>query len=376
MSYSFKVIASDSSSRARAGVLETSHGSVNTPAFFPVATRGCIKGVTARDLLEIGTPGLLVNAYHLSLRPGAEVIRHAGGLHSFMGWQRPVVSDSGGFQIYSLSSLRKVTDAGVVFRSYWDGARHLVTPESLVQIQEKLGSDVMMVLDQCVSYPAPREAIEDALDRTLLWAERSIRTRKSGDQALFGILQGGMFEDLREEGARRLTQLPLDGFAVGGVGVGESPSLQRKIASVSASLLPEDRPRYLMGVGKPLDLLYGVRAGYDLFDCVLPTRNARNGTLFTSSGKLSIKQTRFKDDPRPIDPECPCYCCRNFSRAYLRHLFLAKEMLSGTLNTLHNLSFYLRFMEQVRDAVAEARVDEVIARWKESEMREPEEGDG
>jgi queuine tRNA-ribosyltransferase len=293
-----------------------------------------------------------------------------------MGWERPLISDSGGFQVYSLSSLRKVTDAGVLFRSHWDGAQHFVTPESLVHIQEDFGSDVMMVLDQCVEYPASRETVREALERTLLWADRSLLTRRNGHHGLFGILQGGVFEDLREEGAFRLSQLPFDGFAVGGIGVGESPLLQQKIASLSASLLPQDRARYLMGVGRPRDLLYAVRAGYDFFDCVLPTRNARNGTLFTSRGKLSIKQTRFKDDTRPIDPECPCYSCRNFSRAYLRHLFLAKEMLSGTLNTLHNLSFYFRFMERIRDAIVKGTVDELMARWEGAEACELEDVDG
>jgi queuine tRNA-ribosyltransferase len=241
-----------------------------------------------------------------------------------------------------------------------------MTPEALVHIQEDLGSDVMMVLDQCSEHTACKETVKDALDRTLLWAERSIAARRSQNQALFGIVQGGLFEDLREQGVAGLKRLPFDGFAVGGLGVGETIDLQRKIAALSASFLPVDRPRYLMGVGTPEDLLHAVQAGYDLFDCVLPTRNARNGTLFTSSGKLSIKQTRFKEDPRPIDPQCSCYCCRNFSRAYLRHLFLAKEMLSATLNTLHNVSFYLRFMERIRIAIAEGRVDQMIQWWEKS----------
>ena len=342
---------------ARLGRLVTAHGVVETPAFMPVGTQGTVKAMLPRDLKEMGCQILLGNTYHLHLRPGAELIRELGGLHRFMNWDGPILTDSGGYQVFSLAAMRKLSEEGVRFQSHLDGSYHLLTPENVVQIQEALGSDIAMVLDECIPHNANREYARDSTARTIRWAERCLQARSHTDQLMFGIIQGGMYEDLREQCVREMNSMPFDGFAVGGLGVGEGEELLHSIAASTAGLLPKARPRYLMGVGRPEDIVSAVRAGFDLFDCVLPTRNARNGTLFTAQGKLSIKRAEFASDPRPLDETCDCYCCRNFSRAYLRHLYVAGEILSSQLNSLHNLYFYHRLMERCRQAIRQERTD-------------------
>jgi len=302
---------------------------------------------------------LLGNTYHLYLRPGHELIRKMGGLHKFMGWSRPILTDSGGFQVFSLGEMRKVTEEGAQFQSHLDGSSHLLTPEKAVEIQQALGSDIAMVLDECIPAAAAREYVHESTERTVRWARRSLRVRGQPDQFMFGIIQGGLFEDLRRRCVEEMAQLPFEGFAVGGLGVGESESELNAIGSFTAGLLPANRPRYLMGVGRPQDIINAVRAGFDMFDCVIPTRNARNGTLYTSAGKLNIKRAEFAADPRPLDENCDCYCCANFSRAYLRHLYMSGEILSAQLNSLHNLYFYHRLMDKCREAI---RVGEA-KRW-------------
>ena len=371
MGFSFTVLKKDSATKARLGRLTTGHGVVETPAFMPVGTLGSVKALTPRDLKEIGCGMILANTYHLYLRPGVEVIRDLGGLHRFMGWDGAILTDSGGYQVFSLGALRKITEEGVRFQSHLDGSSHLLTPEKVVEIQEDLGSDVAMVLDECVSHPASREYVQDSTQRTIRWAERSLRARKKSDQALFGIIQGGMCEDLRTECAREMIQLPFDGFAVGGLGVGEDEATLHSMGAFAAGLLPEGRPRYLMGVGRPQDLVFAVRSGYDLFDCVLPTRNARTGTLFTSTGKINIKRAEFSRDPRPVDESCSCYCCRHFSRAYLRHLYQAGEILAAQLHTIHNINFYHQLMEGLRAAIREDNLDQV---YSESRIEDSEKG--
>jgi queuine tRNA-ribosyltransferase len=317
----------------------------------PVATAGAVKALTTRQVEELGASILLGNTYHLMLRPGAERVEALGGLHSMMNWKRPILTDSGGFQVMSLSAIRKIDDDGVDFRSHVDGALHRLTPERAVEIQEMLGSDIAMVLDECVVYEAERSEVARAAHRSLNWAERSLRAHVRKEQALFGIVQGGAFEDLRRENAEALVELPFPGYGIGGLAVGEPTEVFREMTKLSTSLLPPDKPRYLMGAGTPTDLIESVALGVDLFDCVLPTRNARNGSLFTSRGRLSIKNARFADDPDPLDDDCDCYTCSHFSRAYLRHLFVAREMTAATLNTLHNLHFYLELMRRIGSAI-------------------------
>lgn len=360
MAFNFTVVKKDSTSGARLGRLVTAHGEVETPAFMPVGTQGSVKALSPRDLEEMGCQMILANTYHLYLRPGVEVIRDLGGLHRFMGWNGPILTDSGGYQVFSLGALRKITEEGVHFQSHLDGSSHLLTPEKVVQIQEDLGSDISMVLDECIPHPSSREYVKASTARTVRWAERSLKARKKSAQALFGIIQGGMYEDLRAECARELTPIPFDGFAVGGLGVGEGEATLNSIGAFTAGLLPENRPRYLMGVGRPEDLIFAVRSGYDLFDCVLPTRNARTGTLFTSRGKINIKRAEFSTDPRPVDESCDCYCCRHFSRAYLRHLYHAGEILAAQLNTIHNVYFYHRLMDKFRQLIRENRAGEEL----------------
>lgn len=353
----FTVLKKDPNTMARLGRLVTAHGVVETPAFMPVGTQGTVKAILPRDLKEMGCQILLGNTYHLYLRPGAELVRELGGLHRFMGWDGPILTDSGGYQVFSLGAMRKLSEEGVRFQSHLDGSTHLLTPEKVVAIQEALGSDIAMVLDECIPHDATRDYVQDSTERTLRWAERCLRARRREDQLMFGIVQGGLYGDLREWCVRELNPMPFDGFAVGGLGVGEGEELLHSIGAFTVGLLPENRPRYLMGVGRPEDILHAVRAGFDLFDCVIPTRNARNGTLLTSQGKLSIKRAEFAKDPRPLDEACDCYCCRNFSRAYLRHLFMAGEILSSQLNSLHNLYFYHRLLERCREAIREGRGD-------------------
>ena len=357
MAANFTVIKTDPKTHARLGRLVTAHGVVETPAFMPVGTQGTVKAMLPRDLKEIGCQILLGNTYHLYLRPGHELIRELGGLHRFMGWDGPILTDSGGYQLFSLGSMRKISEEGARFQSHLDGSSHLLTPEKVVEIQEALGSDIAMTLDECIPRDAAREYVRDSTERTVRWAERCLNARSSKNQLMFGIIQGGLHEDLRRWCVDAMLPLPFDGFAVGGLGVGEGEELLHAIGAFTAAMLPADRPRYLMGVGRPEDMINAVGAGCDLFDCVIPTRNARNGTLFTSQGKLSIKRAEYAADPRPLDEECACYTCRNFSRAYLRHLFMAGEILSSQLNSLHNLYFYHQIMKRCREAIRAGRSD-------------------
>ena len=357
MAGNFSIVKRDAGSSARLGRFVTPHGVIETPAFMPVGTQGTVKAVLPRDLREMGCQILLGNTYHLYLRPGHELVRKLGGLHRFMGWDGPILTDSGGYQVFSLAAMRKISEEGARFQSHLDGTSHLLTPEKAVEIQEALGSDIAMVLDECIPHDAGREYARESTERTIRWAERCQQARSRRQQMMFGIVQGGMFEDLRRWCAEEMAPMPFDGFAVGGLGVGEGEELLGSISAFTAALLPEDRPRYLMGVGRPEDMLRAVRAGFDMFDCVIPTRNGRNGTLFTSGGKISIKRAEFADDPRPLDENCGCYACSNFSRAYLRHLFMAGEILASQLNSLHNLYFYHRLMERCREALRAGRAE-------------------
>jgi queuine tRNA-ribosyltransferase len=367
VTFNFAVIKKDSSSNARLGRLATAHGEVETPAFMAVGTQATVKAMTPRDLEEAGCRIILGNTYHLFLRPGVEVIRALGGLHRFMGWNGPILTDSGGFQVFSLGALRKITEEGVEFQSHLDGSSHQLTPEKVVGIQEDLGSDIAMVLDECIPHPSERDYVRASTLRTMRWAGRSLTARRKDSMALFAIVQGGMYEDLRLECARELTALPFDGFAAGGLGVGEDEAALRSVGAYTASLLPEAKPRYLMGIGRPEDLIAAVAAGYDLFDCVLPTRNARNGTLFTSAGKMNIRRAEYATDPRPADESCDCYGCRHFSRAYLRHIHMANEILAAHLLTLHNLVFYQRLMARLRSAIREDKLREITVAQQDPE---------
>jgi len=354
--FSFSVLAS--SGRARAGVLQTPHGAVETPVFMPVGTAGAVKAVLFRDLAESGAWMLLANTYHLMLRPGDLVVRELGGLHGFTGWSRAFLTDSGGYQVFSLSGLRRLSDDGVRFQSHLDGSPHMLTPERAVEIQENLGADVIMALDECPPHPTPREALAQAVARTTRWARRSREAQRRRDQWLFGIVQGGVDLSLREQSARELLALDFPGYAIGGLAVGEEkPEMARVLEELDAQL-PPAKPRYLMGVGTPQDLIEGVARGIDMFDCVLPTRNARNGQLFTSAGRLSVRNARYRQDPRPPDPACACPTCAGASRAYLRHLHLSGEMTAATLMTLHNLFFYLDTMRRMRQSIVLGRFEE------------------
>ncbi len=358
MSFSFTVIKEDSISSARLGKILTSHGEVNTPAFMPVGTQGTVKSLTPEDIEDLNAEIILCNTYHLYLRPGHEVIARLGGLHSFIHWKHPLLTDSGGFQIYSISTLRKIKEEGVFFRSHLDGSSHLLTPERAVEVQEALGADIIMCLDECTPYPSSFDYTQESLSLTTRWAERSKKAHTRKDQALFGIIQGGMYPDLRKQSTREIVGFDFPGYAVGGLGVGETKDTLHEILDTTVPLIPHDKPRYLMGVGTPQDLLECAKKGIDMFDCVMPTRHARNGMLFTSFGNLVIKNAEYADDPKPIDPQCGCYTCKHYSRAYLRHLFMAKEILSARLNTIHNLYYYLNLMKDIRDAIRADRVEE------------------
>lgn len=357
--FRFEIEAVCPQTGARAGRLYTPHGIVETPVFMPVGTHGAVKSLRQQELLEeLGSKILLANTYHLYLRPGHEVIARLGGIHRFVGWPRTILTDSGGFQVFSLCDFRRVSDEGVLFRSHIDGEAHLFTPERALEVQLALGSDIMMVLDECVGYPAERAAVTAAMERTIAWAHRSFalfRERQARGQAagraLFAIVQGGMEAALRRQCAERLLVLEADGYAIGGLSVGEPRALSLEMVEATVELLPRDRPRYVMGVGLPEELAEYVARGVDMMDCVIPSRNARNGCLFTRRGRVLIKQAQYRDDPRPIDPECTCSTCRTYSRAFLRHLFLAGETLYGTLATVHNLRCYLDIMRQIRQAI-------------------------
>ena len=354
--FSFALEATDG--RARAGRLETPHGTVETPAFMPVGTAGAVKAVRGRDLREVGAQILLANTYHLMLRPGEAQVAELGGLHGFTGWTGPFLTDSGGYQVFSLANLRRLTEEGVNFKSHLDGSAHLLTPERSVEIQERLGADIIMAFDECPPGEAGRVEVEEAVARTTRWARRSREAHARRDQWLFGIVQGGTHLDLRERSAREIVALDFPGHGIGGVSVGEPSESRAPVLELMDRVLPTEKPRYLMGVGTPEDILEAVARGVDLFDCVLPTRNARNGQLFTRKGRLSIRNARFRSDPRPPDPECPCPACRTTSRAYLRHLHLAGEITGATLMTIHNLFYYLDTLRGMRQSIRLCRFEE------------------
>lgn len=353
--FGFQVVQKDNDSCARLGELKTAHGRVATPLFMAVGTQASVKGLTPAQLSEAGVGMVLSNTYHLMLRPGSSTIRRLGGLHRFMGWDGPILTDSGGFQVFSLAGLARKSADGVRFRSHIDGSEYWLDPERSMKIQRELGSDIAMAFDDCTAYPAAREEVRVSMELTHSWAERSLAAFEGGDQALFGIVQGGMFEDLRRESAAFITDLPFAGNAIGGLSVGEEKTRMYAILRLTAPLLPEHKPRYLMGVGTPADLVNAVAVGVDMFDCVMPTRNARNGQAFTSEGVIAIKNAIHKDDPGPLDPHCRCYTCGHFSRAYLSHLYRAKEILASVLMTLHNLAYYQSLMAAIRDAVGAGR---------------------
>ncbi len=342
---------SSSCCAARRGEVHTQHGTFQTPIFMPVGTQATVKAVTPEDLKAMNAQIILGNTYHLYIRPGHELIKDFGGLHGFMNWDRPILTDSGGFQIFSLKELAKITEAGAAFRSHLDGAKLFLSPEDAVHVQEALGSDIMMCLDTCIPYPATREETIKATDLTSRWARRCREAKTDTGQLLFGIVQGGMFSDLRQDHAQALIDIGFDGYAIGGLSVGEDKNLMQEMTEAVIPYLPTEYPKYLMGVGTPEDLVEGVYRGVDMFDCVMPTRNARNGTMFTSNGRITIKNARYRDDKMPLDINCNCYTCRNYSRAYLRHLFQCREILSYQLNTIHNLHYYLNLMAEMRAAI-------------------------
>jgi queuine tRNA-ribosyltransferase len=362
--FDFELLAVCPETGARAGVLHTAHGDVETPVFMPVGTQATVKGILPRDLVnDLDAKIILGNTYHLFLRPGHETVRRLGGLHRFMAWPGAILTDSGGFQVFSLNSLRKITEEGVLFHSHLNGDPHMFTPESTIDVQMALGSDIMMVLDECIPHPATHEEARVSTDRTVRWARTAMEHFKKyddGERAVFPIVQGGMYTDLRRECAEQLVELDARGYAIGGLSVGEPRPLSLEMTESTTPLLPADRPRYVMGVGMPEELPEYVARGVDMMDCVLPSRNARNGCMFTRSGKVSIKQTQYKDDPRPVDETCGCYTCRTFSRAYLRHLFQAGEMTFSTLATLHNLTRYLDIMREIRQSILIGKYPEYL----------------
>ena len=351
MDFQFKLLKKDRNSNARLGKIITPHGEVNTPVFMPVGTQGTVKGLTPERVKELGAEIVLSNTYHLYLRPGHKLIKDLGGLHQFMNWKHPILTDSGGFQVYSLGALRKITEEGVMFQSHIDGSKHFISPEFAIEIQEALGADIIMCFDECTPYPADFDYAEKSLDMTIRWARRCKDAKKNNQQALFGIVQGGIYHELRKRGVEEIVKIGFDGYSLGGLSVGEPKEIMMKITEATVPLLPEEKPRYLMGVGTPEDIVACVYHGVDMFDCVIPTRNARNGMLFTNSGKVVIKHARYRNDESPLDSECDCYTCKNYSRAYLRHLFIAREILAVILNTIHNVRHFTNLMEKIREAI-------------------------
>ncbi|MDR0357500.1 MAG: tRNA guanosine(34) transglycosylase Tgt [Clostridiales Family XIII bacterium] len=348
----FELLATDRNTKARRGRLTTPHGEIDTPVFMPVGTAATVKAVKPEDLRALGARILLSNTYHLFLRPGHEIVREAGGLHAFMNWDGPILTDSGGFQVFSLAAMRRISEEGAEFRSHIDGSKHMLTPEKSIEVQNALGADIIMAFDECADYPIDHRRAEEASERTSRWLERCKAAHEDTDrQALFGIMQGGMYKDLRRRSAERIVAMDLPGYAIGGLSVGEPKALMYEILDDCDDLLPREKPRYLMGVGSPDALFEGVARGVDMFDCVLPTREARHGAAMTSRGGLNIKNARFERDFGPLDPECDCYTCTHYSRAYLRHLFKSGEMLSATLLSLHNLRFLVRAAEGIRRSI-------------------------
>ena len=353
----YELIKTCKQTGARLGRLHTPHGIIETPIFMPVGTQATVKAMTPEELKEIGSQIILSNTYHLYMRPGHDLIERAGGLHKFMNWDKPILTDSGGFQVFSLGPLRKIKAEGVEFRSHLDGSKHFLSPEKATEIQNALGSDIIMAFDECAPYPADRQYVKNSLERTTRWLERCKAAHKYPEkQALFGIVQGGMYKELREQSAKEITAIDLPGYAIGGLSVGEPKDMMYEVLDYTVPLLPEDKPRYLMGVGSPDDLLEGVLRGIDMFDCVLPTRIARNGTAMTSQGKVVVRNASYAEDFTSLDPECDCYTCKNYTKAYLRHLIKCNEILGARLLTIHNLHFLLKMMENVREAIKEDRL--------------------
>ena len=349
--------------KARRGRLTFARGIVETPAFMPVGTYGTVKGMKTEEIKEIGAEIILGNTFHLMLRPGTDIIEQHGGLHGFMNWDKPILTDSGGFQVFSLGKMRKITEEGVHFSSPINGEKIMLTPERSMAVQRSLGSDIVMIFDECTPFPATHKQAKDSMELSLRWAKRSKTGHGDNPSALFGIVQGGMFEDLREASVAGLTSIGFDGYAIGGLSVGEPKEEMMKILDHTTPLIPADKPRYLMGVGKPEDLVEGVRRGIDMFDCVMPTRNARNGHLFVTNGVVKIRNACHKIDTGPLDAECDCYTCKNYSRAYLHHLDKCNEILGAQLNTLHNLRFYQRIMKGLRDAIEQGKLDDFVSEF-------------
>jgi queuine tRNA-ribosyltransferase len=354
----FEFTLEATSGNARAGIIQTPHGNIQTPIFMPVGTRATVKTLSPSELEDMGAQIILGNTYHLYLRPGHDLIKKAGGLHQFMSWDKPILTDSGGFQVMSLAGLRKITSEGVRFQSHIDGSYHLFTPEKVIEIQNSIGADIIMSFDECPPYPATKKYIAESLKTTLDWAKRGKEVHENPEQTLFGIVQGGVFEDLREESARKLMEIDFPGYAIGGLAVGESKQDLLKITQFLNNILPKNKPRYLMGVGTPKDILDNIENGIDMFDCVMPTRNARKGTVFTRNGKLIIKSVRYKEDFSPIDEECDCYTCKNFSRAYIRHLLSVDELLGMRLTSIHSLHFYMELVKSARKAIFDKKFAE------------------
>lgn len=356
--FEFELIKEDPRTKARLGRYHTPHGSFDTPIFMPVGTQATVKAITPRDLEEMKAEIILANTYHLYMRPGHELVKEAGGLHKFMNWNRPILTDSGGFQVFSLADLRNIKEEGVTFQSHLDGSRHFLSPEKAIEIENALGADIIMAFDECIPYPADYDYVKQSVDRTTRWLHRCIKAHKREDQALFGIIQGGMYADLRAKSAEDVVANDLPGYAIGGLSVGEPKPLMYEMLDCTVPLMPKNKPRYLMGVGSPDCLVEGAIRGIDMFDCVLPTRIARNGTVFTSQGKLVVRNAAYERDFSPLDPECDCYACQNFTRAYIRHLIKANEILASILTSIHNLRFLIHLMEQVRVAIQEERLIE------------------
>ncbi|MBI5557570.1 MAG: tRNA guanosine(34) transglycosylase Tgt [Deltaproteobacteria bacterium] len=370
MTSPYSLHARSSTCAARCGEVRTLHGVIQTPIFMPVGTQATVKGMTPENLLDIGAQIILANTYHLFLRPGHELIRQFGGLHRFMNWHKPILTDSGGFQIYSLKELARITEEGATFKSHLDGSTLFLSPEDAVGVQEALGSDIMMCLDTCIPFPATRVEADKATALTARWAKRCRAARKETGQLLFGIVQGGMYPDLRARSVEDMVAIGFDGYALGGLSVGEPTEVMYEMTGRAAALLPHDFPKYVMGVGTPEDLVECVSRGIDMFDCVMPTRNARNGMLFTSQGRLVIKNACYYNDQRPVDEHCGCYTCRNYSRAYLRHLYMAREIMASQLNTIHNLYYFVHLMNGMRQAIIEDRFE--MFRKEFYDMREQE----
>ncbi|MBI4743757.1 MAG: tRNA guanosine(34) transglycosylase Tgt [Actinobacteria bacterium] len=364
LSFEFELIKKDNSTKARIGKIKTAHGEINTPVFMPVGTKAAVKTITSEELEEIGTEIILNNAYHLFLRPGTEIIKESGGLHKFTNWKRPILTDSGGYQVFSLGETLKVTDDGVWFKSIIDGSSHFLAPEDVIRIEEDLGADIIMVFDECVSYSASYEEAGKAVERTTNWALRCKNSHKSDNQSLFGIIQGGFFEDLRVKSANEIVNLDFSGYGIGGLSVGEPKEVMYQMLKCTIPLIPENKPRYLMGLGDPVGIVEEVAEGVDMFDSALPTRIARNGTVFAGKGRLNIRNSEHADNFVPLDSSCKCYTCSNYTRAYLRHLYMSSEILGLRLLTIHNLYFIIKLIEKLRLSILEGRLESFVAEFK------------